>query len=116
MATQVFGQLVDDQSRCVHWHSPLDVVALKFKCCGLYFACVTCHAEAEAEAGQHEVRRYHVQQEPTIKVALCGVCKLQMTFNQYSTAEGTKCPSCGAGFNPGCKSHYDLYFDGINNV
>ncbi len=29
----VKGKLVDDQTRCVHYRSTLDVIAIKFKCC-----------------------------------------------------------------------------------
>ena len=46
----VKGKLTDTHTRCVHYHSPLDVIAIKFKCCNQYFACYYCHQE---EAG-HE--------------------------------------------------------------
>lgn len=36
------GRLVDGQGRCVHWHSPLDVVANRFACCDEYYACYRC--------------------------------------------------------------------------
>lgn len=39
------GRLVDGQGRCVHWHSPLDVVANRFACCDEYYACYRCHDE-----------------------------------------------------------------------
>lgn len=115
MAIQVHGQLVDSQTRCAHWHSQLDVVALKFKCCDRYYACFSCHEE-DQRSREHEVRRYHVKWDPLVKVVLCGVCKLEMTFEQYLGAGGLRCPSCGVQFNPGCKLHHSLYFDGIDNV
>ena len=41
----VFGRDLDPQTRCAHWHSPLDIIAIKMKCCGAYWACRECHDE-----------------------------------------------------------------------
>lgn len=30
----VLGPVVDNETRCVHYHLLLDVIAIKFKCCG----------------------------------------------------------------------------------
>lgn len=40
MATEktVHGISVDDKTRCEHYHSLLDIIAIKFKCCGKYYA------------------------------------------------------------------------------
>ena len=45
--TSVFGVGVDQrsESRCDHWHSELDIVAIKFLCCGKFYACRSCHDE-----------------------------------------------------------------------
>ena len=45
--TPVFGVGVDrrSESRCDHWHSELDIVAIKFLCCGKFYACRSCHDE-----------------------------------------------------------------------
>ena len=40
------GAVVDDQTRCVHYASELDVVAIRFRCCDTYYPCHACHAEA----------------------------------------------------------------------
>lgn len=100
------GKLVDDESRCVHWHSPLDVIALRFRCCDRYYACYSCHNESEA----HAMKKYSIgsSSAANIPLIICGVCKFQMTFQQY---QGLQCPRCSAKFNPGCKMHYHLYFE-----
>jgi uncharacterized CHY-type Zn-finger protein len=42
---EVYGVDVDPETRCAHWHSPLDIVAIKFKCCGRWYPCYECHSE-----------------------------------------------------------------------
>lgn len=108
--TVIQGKLVDGQSRCVHWHSPLDVIALKFKCCEQYYACYSCHDELTT----HLVERYDILKNKDEKVIICGVCKTELTFEDYSVGDNCEtdlsCRNCEAKFNPGCKLHYDLYF------
>ena len=41
----IYGKTVDNQTRCQHWHSELDVIAIKFKCCEKYYPCFSCHEE-----------------------------------------------------------------------
>lgn len=101
---EVHGRLVDEQTRCVHYHSPLDVIAVKFKCCGRYWACYVCHREL---AG-HDPERWS-STEVSERAILCGVCRAELRIDQYLTCHFT-CPSCGAAFNPGCAHHYHLYF------
>ena len=31
---EVHGVDVDPETRCAHWRSPLDIIAIQFKCCG----------------------------------------------------------------------------------
>ncbi|CDO96523.1 unnamed protein product [Kluyveromyces dobzhanskii CBS 2104] len=100
---QLFGRLVDDQSRCEHWHGPLDVIALRFKCCNKYYACHQCHQELES----HTPIRYSIT-EKSVPLIACGVCRLEMSFADYSRT--LQCPKCSSQFNPGCKLHYDMYF------
>ena len=40
---EVRGINVDAQTRCVHYRSDLDIVAIKMRCCGVYWACKDCH-------------------------------------------------------------------------
>ncbi|SCU88745.1 LAME_0E01002g1_1 [Lachancea meyersii CBS 8951] len=105
------GLLVDNQSRCVHWNSKLDVVCFRFKCCDRYYACHSCHDFLE----EHPIQRYKVANDSTTHVVLCGVCRNTMTFDQYrnglTCGSNLQCPFCSAPFNPNCKLHYNIYFD-----
>lgn len=29
----VYGAIIDDDTRCEHYHSELDIISIKFKCC-----------------------------------------------------------------------------------
>ena len=40
----VLGPVVDDMTRCVHYNTPVDIVAI-FACCGEYYPCHLCHQE-----------------------------------------------------------------------
>ncbi|WP_235062790.1 CHY zinc finger protein [Indibacter alkaliphilus] len=102
---RVFGKSVDHQTRCVHWHSALDVIAIKFKCCDKYYPCFSCHEE-EADH-EHQV---WPKSEFNQKAILCGVCGHELSIQEYMDADNT-CPKCEASFNPGCSNHYHLYFD-----
>lgn len=102
---QIHGALVDEQSRCVHYHTALDIVAISFKCCDKYYACHQCHAESES----HAVTRWGMA-EHRERVVLCGVCNNVLEIAEYLSCNFA-CPSCGSHFNPGCAMHYDLYFD-----
>ena len=42
---------------------------------------------------------------------LCGVCGGELSVREYMGC-GNRCPACGAAFNPGCRLHYHLYFEG----
>lgn len=101
---RVFGRIVDDQTRCIHYRTPKDVIAVKFKCCGRYYPCHLCHDEAAGHPPQTWQREQW--QEPAI---LCGVCKREMTIRIYLGS--TSCPNCNAQLNERCAAHAHLYFD-----
>ena len=101
----VFGKSVDNQTRCVHWHSQLDIIALKFKCCDKYYPCFSCHEE-EADH-DHQV---WPKSEFDQKAILCGACGHELSIKDYMASDNT-CPNCEASFNPGCSNHYHLYFE-----
>jgi len=113
---QVHGAVVDDQTRCTHWHGPDDVIAIKFWCCGAFYPCASCHEES---AG-HPIQRWPAAEwdQPAI---LCGVCGDVLTINTYlnsylstylnTCSDGTRCPSCSATFNERCALHHQLYFE-----
>lgn len=101
---RVLGPVVDDETRCIHYRTPLDVVALKFACCGEYYPCNLCHAET---AG-HPARQWPLSDRDEYAV-LCGVCGNELTIAEY--LETDSCPHCAAAFNPGCSLHAHLYFE-----
>ena len=101
----VKGKLVDKQTRCTHYHSPLDIIAIKFKCCDTYYPCFFCHEET----AEHKAEVWSKHEFDT-KAILCGICKHEMTINEYKNSN-YKCPSCNSGFNPGCSNHDHLYFE-----
>lgn len=96
------GQLIDEHTRCIHYYSSIDIIAIKFKCCETYYPCYKCHEEL---AG-HSIEKYDIDCEE--KVILCGDCYHELTFNEYKSLS---CIYCNGKFNPGCSIHYHLYFN-----
>jgi uncharacterized CHY-type Zn-finger protein len=101
----VRGIGVDAQTRCIHYCSPLDIIAIKMKCCGDWYACKDCH---EVLAG-HELETWPRSQwdEPAI---VCGACGFVMSIRNY-LERGDACPACRAPFNPACRDHHHFYFE-----
>ena len=104
-AIAVKGNNVDGQTKCAHYHTPVDVIAIKFKCCINYFACYYCHAENT----DHAAEIWKVDEFET-EAILCGCCKVEMTINIYLQCEN-KCPNCKTAFNPRCINHHHFYFE-----
>ncbi|WP_309081543.1 CHY zinc finger protein [Zhihengliuella sp.] len=100
---EVLGSTVDGQTRCVHYRSVLDVVAIKFHCCRAYYPCHLCHEEHADHAAVP-----WPPEERDVAAVLCGVCRAELTIADYLAIES--CPRCGADFNPGCRLHSSLYF------
>lgn len=101
----VYGLVIDAETRCSHWHSELDIIAIKFKCCGLWYPCFECHAAV----ADHVAETWGVDERDE-KAVLCGKCGKQLKIEEYFACDST-CPECGSGFNPGCSKHYHLYFE-----
>ena len=102
---QIKGKLIDAQTRCVHYHSVLDIIAIKFKCCNEYYPCYECHAE-EAD---HAAQVWNKTEYNTYAI-LCGNCQNEMSIAAYLQSNN-QCPHCNASFNPNCSKHYQLYFE-----
>lgn len=102
---KVYGSILDDETRCMHYSGPTDVIAIKFRCCGRYYPCHLCHEES---AG-HPATQWPVT-EHEARAVLCGVCGDELTIARYLEVSG--CPGCGAQFNPGCALHKHFYFEG----
>ncbi|ODV78858.1 uncharacterized protein CANTADRAFT_53825 [Suhomyces tanzawaensis NRRL Y-17324] len=105
----VYGRVVDSHTRCFHYHTELDIIAIKFRCCGDYYPCYQCHDEATRE--HHEPMRWAPHELDHAKVVLCGQCYSELTFRQYAGGPSASCIRCSAGFNPKCALHYHIYFD-----
>ncbi|UWF76631.1 MULTISPECIES: CHY zinc finger protein [Microbacterium] len=99
----VRGREVDPQTRCAHYRAAHDVVAIRFACCGDWYPCLHCHAEA----ARHPLLPW-TQADAGVEAALCGVCGERMRIAAYRAAAA--CPACGTAFNPGCVRHHPLYF------
>lgn len=102
----VRGRHLDSSTRCFHYHSELDIVAIKFRCCQTYYACFFCHEEEARHPPQKWPRA-----EWTTRAVLCGACGHEMTIHAYLFS-AFRCPSCHARFNPRCARHFSWYFEG----
>ncbi len=101
----VHGCSVDAETRCAHYHSVLDIIAIKFFCCQMYYPCHLCHeAVADHPAQTWPADHFHE------KAILCGACGSELTIEEY-LACASRCPYCRTRFNPGCARHAPLYFD-----
>ncbi|WP_369374671.1 CHY zinc finger protein [Promicromonospora sp. Populi] len=100
----VHGPTVDDQTRCVHYRTELDVIAIRFACCGRYYPCHLCH-DGEAD---HDSRPWPTGSDHK-RAVLCGVCRTELTIAEYRVVPS--CPECSAPFNPRCAAHYPVYFE-----
>jgi uncharacterized CHY-type Zn-finger protein len=102
---RVLGSVVDDQTRCIHYATPLDIIAIRFACCGEFYPCHLCHAET----ADHLAEQWPITARDT-RAVLCGVCGRVLAIDEYLDADG--CPACHSTFNPGCKLHTPFYFEG----
>ncbi|MEW9502320.1 CHY zinc finger protein [Jeotgalibacillus marinus] len=101
----IYGPAIDSETRCTHYHSEKDIIAIKFFCCKRYFPCVSCHEE---DGGcNHAVWPKNQFDE---KAVLCGSCGNEHSISTYLECKSS-CPNCHASFNPGCSLHAYLYFD-----
>ncbi|WP_375418307.1 CHY zinc finger protein [uncultured Hymenobacter sp.] len=99
------GVGVNERTQCAHYHSERDIIAIRFKCCGTFYACIQCHHET---AGHAPV--VWPQAAFDTEAILCGNCQTTLTIAEYLACQNT-CPHCRAAFNPGCANHYPLYFE-----
>ncbi len=101
---RVRGVGVGPETRCRHYAGDRDVVAIRFACCGVHYACVRCHGALTDHA--RAVWPSSAVDQPAV---LCGVCGTEHAIEEYLGAGA--CPACAAPFNPGCSDHYHLYFE-----
>lgn len=102
---QVLGLDVDSETRCRHYHSENDRIAIRFYCCGNYFSCYECHEAAGCNnPSVWPKEQFHE------KAILCGSCGTELSIREYLDC-ASACPHCAAAFNPGCSLHKHLYFE-----
>lgn len=105
---EVRGINLDEETRCDHYRTFLDVIAIRMKCCGVFYACKDCH-QALAD---HPLAVWP-KAEWNQKAVLCGTCGYEMSVEEY-LASGYGCPGCSAAFNPGCRKHAHFYFESVD--
>lgn len=103
--TVVLGVDVDPEARCAHYRSPRDIVAIRMKCCGNWYACNDCHAAL----ADHPLQPWP-REEWGARAVLCGACGTAMRIRDYLESDDI-CPACKQAFNPGCREHRHLYFE-----
>jgi uncharacterized CHY-type Zn-finger protein len=104
-STDIRGLRLDPQTRCAHYYSPVDIVAIKMHCCALYYACKDCHiALADHPISVWPRAEFHQ------RAILCGACKRELTIHEYLQC-ASQCPRCRAAFNPACANHHHFYFE-----
>jgi uncharacterized CHY-type Zn-finger protein len=108
-ADEVKGIGLDDQSRCVHYHQPEDIVAIRFKCCGDLYACKDCHSAL----ADHPVVVWPAREWSQAAIR-CGACRTMITIRDYVQGSPA-CPACGAAFNPRCRNHHHFYFEAVHD-
>ena len=102
---EVKGIDVDPKTKCKHYHSEIDIIAIKFKCCNTYYPCYECH-----EALTDHTALQWGKEEHDEKAILCGNCGKELTINEYLQCNAI-CPHCSANFNAGCSLHHHFYFE-----
>jgi uncharacterized CHY-type Zn-finger protein len=102
---RVLGIDLDSRMRCAHYNTALDIIAIKMKCCGVYYACKQCH---DSLAG-HAIEVWPKCEWDQVAV-LCGACGTELSIRQY-LGGFDKCPDCSSPFNPGCHRHYHFYLE-----
>ena len=98
------GVGVDAETRCAHYATERDVIAIRFPCCNVFYPCHACH-DAVAD---HAARPWDAEADLDKQAVLCGACRIVLTWRQYLAADNA-CPHCSAEFNPGCATHLHLY-------
>lgn len=101
---RVLGPVVDEMTRCVHYRTEVDIVAIKFACCNEYYPCHLCHEET----ADHAAQQWKLSERDR-EAVLCGACGTELTIASYLAT--SECPNCGSAFNERCRLHTHLYFE-----
>ena len=82
----VRGSSVNKRTHCAHYYSHRDVVAVKFKCCDTFYACIHCHEEL---AGHTPV--VWGKDERETHAIFCGKCQKTLSIAEYACAIHLHC-------------------------
>jgi uncharacterized CHY-type Zn-finger protein len=96
---------LDSQARCIHYRTDADIIAIKMKCRGIYYACKDCH-EALAD---HPIEVW-LRNEWDQLAVFCGACSRELRISDYLQSVYT-CPACQAEFT--ARPHPMCEFQGI---
>lgn len=99
----ILGRELTPLTGCLHYHTDLDVIAIKFACCEEYYACYFCHQEL----ANHPPQKWC---DLTAEAILCGRCGSRFSIEKYLNCQNI-CPNCACAYNSRCKNHWNLYFD-----
>ena len=103
---KIFGALSDySKTRCQHYHSERDIIAIKLKCCQKFYACILCHNSCE----DHEPITWKLI-EFDEEAIFCGNCNSLLSIQRYLDCNSV-CPVCCTDFNSRCSNHYHYYFE-----
>lgn len=100
----VEGVDVDPETRCAHYDTDRDVLAIRFPCCETFYPCFECHRAAT----DHPAEVWSPGSFDR-RAVLCGACGERIRIVDY-LSEPTACPACRVAFNPGCVDHHHRYF------
>ncbi|QZA87667.1 hypothetical protein K0C01_07575 [Salinarchaeum sp. IM2453] len=98
------GIRMDEQTRCEHYNSEVDIVSIRFPCCDTFYPCYKCHRSLT----DHKAEQWECSEFDT-EAIYCGNCGSVFTITEYING-GTQCPKCHSEFNAECEHHYERYF------
>jgi biotin transport system substrate-specific component len=96
----IYGYITDDEGRCIHYASKLDIIANRCGKCGRFYSCYKCHDMAES----HPFSPVDSKENDSV---MCGVCGSLYSYDEYSSL--VKCRKCLSFFNPRCALHKSCY-------
>ena len=101
----VAGIQSDAETRCQHYNGINDVLAIRLKCCTVYYSCRECHDELSG----HTAQTWDLSERQQFAL-YCGRCQNTFSIDTYLN-DPFKCPTCKCLFNPNCVEHHHLYFN-----
>jgi uncharacterized CHY-type Zn-finger protein len=82
LSLPVYGVNLDTQTRCQHYRGTTDIIAIKMRCCRVYYACEDCHSAL----ANHPTEVWQ-ESEWDQKAILCGACGTELMIHEYMASE-----------------------------